>query len=82
MIRSVHLGDSAPQESDVWSDDDRYKMPGDGIVPLREIMRAILDSGYDGVVSDEIWSERYADWSRLRIAETLKAKGDAVLASL
>lgn len=82
VIRSVHLGDSAPQELDVWSDDDRCKMPGDGIVPLRKIMRAILDTGYDDVVSDEIWSARYASWTRLRIAEVLKAKGDAILTSL
>ena len=82
MIPTVHLGDTAPQKFHVWSDDDRYTMPGDGIVPLRKIMRAILDTGYDGVVTDEISPKRYSYWSRLRVAETLKSKGDAVLASI
>ena len=81
MIPTVHLGDTAPRQRDVWSDYDRYTMPGDGIVPLRDIMKAILETGYDDVVTDEIWSARYTYWSRLRIAEALKAKGDTVLAS-
>jgi len=82
LIPTVHLADTAPRQLDAWADEDRYPMPGDGIVPLRELMRAILSTGYDGVVTDEIWAGRYTTWSRLRIAETLKAKGDAILASL
>ena len=82
IIGSVHLGDTALKELDIWADDDRYTMPGDGIVPLKEIMRAILDTGYDGVITDEIYAAKYTSWSRLRLAETLKAKADGVLASL
>ena len=82
MIPTVHLADTGPRRLDAWSDDDRYAMPGDGIVPLRKLMRAILDTGYDGAITDEIYSGRYTSWSRLRIAKTLKVKGDAILASL
>ena len=82
MMPTVHLADTAPRAGDEWSDDDRYAMPGDGIVPMWEIMRAVLDTGYDGVITDEISFQRYADWDRLRVARTLKGKGDAVLASL
>ena len=81
-IPIVHLADTAPKAGDVWSDDDRYTMPGDGVVPVREIMRVILDTGYDGVVSDEISPKQYESWTSVRVAKTLKAKGDAVLASL
>lgn len=82
LIGSVHFGDCGPRELDVWSDDDRYTMPGDGIVPLRRIFNNILMTGYDGVISDELLPPRYTSWSRLRLAETLKAKADSVLASL
>lgn len=82
IIGSVHLGDTAAKNLDTWSDDDRYTMPGDGVAPLKEIMRAILDTGYDGVITDEIYAAKYTSWSRLRLAETLKAKADSVLASL
>jgi sugar phosphate isomerase/epimerase len=81
-IFSVHLADTGPKQLDEWADEDRYPMPGEGIVPVRELMAAILSTGYDGVICDEIWSGRYTTWSRLRIAKTLKAKGDAILASL
>ena len=81
-ISSAHLGDAAARKLDVWSDDDRQLMPGDGIAPLGEIMGAILDTGYDGTIVDEISPAPYRQWSRLRVAETLKAKADAVLATL
>ena len=81
-VPTVHLADTAPKKLDEWADGDRYPMPGDGIVPVRKLMRAILDTGYDGVITDEIWPGRYTSWSRLRIAKTLKSKGDAILASL
>ena len=81
-IPTVHLGDTAPKAGEVWSDDDRYPMPGDGIVPLQQIMRVILDTGYDGVVTDEISPKRYENWDRCRLAKEVNAKGDAVLISL
>ena len=49
-------------------------LPGEGVVPVRGIMRKIWDIGFDGVVTDEMSSQRYSSWSRLRIAETLKAR--------
>lgn len=82
QIRTVHLGDAAAPQLDGWSDEDRTALPGEGVVPLRKIMRKIRDIGFDGVVTDEMSSQRYSSWSRLRIAETLKAKADAVIASL
>ncbi len=81
-ISTVHLGDTAPKEGEVWSDDSRYTMAGDGIVPIRDIMMAILDTGYDGVLTDEMSSKRYSSWDRARIAKEVKAKGDAILSSL
>ena len=81
MIPTVHLGDTAPKEFDAWNDEDRYTMPGDGIVPLRKILKAILATGYGGSISDELWPTRYTSWSKLRLAEILKARADVVLKS-
>ena len=81
IISNFHLGDAGPRKRAEWSDDDRTVMPGDGIVPLKEITGAVLDTGYDGLVSDEVFPTLFSDWSPRRIAATLKAKADAVLAA-
>ena len=82
ILATVHLTDTAPRSGEVWSDEDRYTMPGDGIVPVKQIIHAVLDTGYDRVNTDETSPERYQSRDRARIAKGLKAKGDEVLASL
>ena len=82
LMPSVHLGDCTARKADVWSDLERAPMPGDGIVPLKTIMAAIMATGYDGAISDEVWPEPYSDWDRTRLFSTLKAKGDAILTGL
>ena len=82
VIATFHLGDAAPRQGTEWTDDERVAMPGDGVVPLREIARAVMDTGYGGLVSDEVFPTLYPDWSPQRFAKTLKAKADAVLASV
>ena len=82
IITTFHLGDAGPRQGDQWSDDDRTVMLGEGIVPAREITEAVLDTGYDGLISDEVFPTLFSDWSAERIARTLKAGADAILASL
>lgn len=82
MMPTVHLGDCVAKQGQVWSDNERWPMPGDGIAPLKEIMEAILATGYDGVISDEIWPGVYSDWDWTKLFKTLKEKGDMVLASV
>jgi 2-keto-myo-inositol isomerase len=82
IMPTVHLGDAAARQSSAWSDDDRYVMPGDGVVPLHQIMQAILDTGYDGVITDEVFPKPQGPLDARNIAQVLKAKGDAVLAAV
>ena len=82
IIATFHLGDAAPRLGTKWTDAERVAMPGDGVVPLREIARAVMDTGYGGLVSDEVFPTLYPDWSPQRFTKTLKAKADAVLASV
>ena len=82
MITTFHIGDAEHRQGDGWIDDDRTAFPGDGIVPLGEIARAVVDTGYDGLVSDEVYPRLFSDRSAKRIAATLKSKADAVLDSV
>jgi 4-hydroxyphenylpyruvate dioxygenase len=82
IIATFHLGDAAPRQGPEWTDDERVVMPGDGVVPLRKMITAVLDTGYRGLVSDEVFPTRYPDWSAQRFTRVLKARADAVLASV
>ena len=82
VIATVHLGDALARQGDAWADEDRTAMPGDGIVPIAETMRAVLDTGYAGLISDEVFPDRFGDWGPTRIARTLKGKADSILGSL
>ncbi len=55
FVRYVHIKDS------VWQDGRiRYRMLGEGDLPIREMLQLLVDQGYDGFVSLE-WVKR---WSR------------------
>ena len=84
LMPTVHLGDTAlpPHEDLVWSLYDRWTLPGDGVVPMADILAAVLDMGYRGFFSDEIMPERYFHWDRARLAQAIKDKGDAVMKKL
>ena len=61
-IYGFHLADS-PQT--LRSNEDRF-VPGEGVIPLVEIVSAVLDAGYDGFVdvelmSQELWTHDYDD---------------------
>ncbi len=79
VIATIHLSDAGLPRFDQWSDDERYPMPGDGVIPLRRLVNMILETGYDGVITDEMSSNRYAYLSRLRFAVDLKARGDSII---
>jgi sugar phosphate isomerase/epimerase len=68
------IGEVAPLVSTVqlndWRDPPRSEhdrcLPGDGEIPLREIVSAFIDADYDGyfeisVWSEELWHSNYAD---------------------
>ena len=82
VISLVHLGDCVKKTGCEWCDKDRYPMPGDGIVPIREIMEAILSTGYDGLIADEMWPARYAQQKCDALYRELKGKADQILAAM
>lgn len=71
LIAAVHISDSGERTDRAWRDQDRWPLPGSGILPLREATAAILTSGYDGVWGVEIVSDIYAEWHPFRLATEL-----------
>lgn len=84
VMPTFHMDDAVapPEEYFTWSDHDRYAFPGDGIVPVKDITRAILEVGYKGTITDEVLYYRYTHWDRERLAKSIKEKGDLLLKSL
>ncbi|MFQ6057349.1 MAG: sugar phosphate isomerase/epimerase family protein [Anaerolineae bacterium] len=54
-------------------------LPGEGVIPLRPILRGLRAIGYDGVCSVELFRPEYWEWEPLRLAEEAKRKSEAVL---
>lgn len=73
LIVSVHLGDTLPRAEATWRDADRSALPGDGVLPLPDAIEAIAATGYDGVWSVEMLSERHWEWDpEILAAEILR----------
>jgi len=51
-IYGLHVADSPPA---LRSNEDRF-VPGEGVIPLAEIVGAVLDTGYDGFIDVELMS--------------------------
>jgi 2-keto-myo-inositol isomerase len=52
--------------------------PGEGVIPLQEILGAVRATGWDGVLSVELFREEYWQQDPLAVAREAKAKTVAV----
>jgi len=52
--------------------------PGEGVIPLQDILGAVLATGWDGVLSVELFREEYWQQDPLAVAREAKAKTVAV----
>lgn len=63
----VHLDDAEDRPAAELL--DRHRMlPGDGVFPIREFVRRIQATGYDGVYSLELFRPEYWDWEPFELA--------------
>lgn len=74
----VHINDAEDRPPAELSDAHRL-LPGQGVIPLQEIMAAIRATGWDGVVSVELFRPAYWAWDRLRLAREARAAVEALL---
>ncbi len=62
LILSAHVGDTHARAGPQWRDEDRTALPGEGVLPLRDAIDAILATGYAGTWAVEMKSERHWEW--------------------
>ena len=79
MIYSAHISDTNPKHGEEWHDDDRTALPGEGILPLVEGVKAIQKTGYDGVWSVEMLSRYHWEWDPMKLALDLKRRTEELL---
>jgi len=70
-ILFVHLNDAKARPIEQLGDYDRV-YPGDGVLPVKEVLQALSDISYDGYYSIEIYNEDY--WKEDPKDVALKAK--------
>jgi sugar phosphate isomerase/epimerase len=56
-------------------------MPGDGIIPLEEIINAFLDADYDGYFEIKIWSEELWDSDYFELIRTCRSRLESLCLS-
>jgi len=74
----VHINDAENRPPAELSDAHRL-LPGRGVIPLEEIMAAIVATGWDGVVSVELFRPEYWEWNAPRLAQEAKAAVERLL---
>lgn len=79
LIVSAHIGEATPRKGKEWTDDDRGALPGDGVVPLKEWIAAIRETGYDHVWTLELYSPYHWEWEPSLLARELKRHAEALL---
>jgi 2-keto-myo-inositol isomerase len=74
-----HINDVESMPKDQITDAHRL-FPGDGVIPLKEIIGAVRGIGFDGVTSVEIFRPEYWQRDPLAVAKEAKEKTQRVLA--
>ncbi len=68
-----HINDVEPMPKAEITDANRL-FPGDGVIPLKDIIGAVRGMGYDGIASVEIFRPEYWQRDPLAVAKEAKAK--------
>ncbi|MEW6230828.1 MAG: sugar phosphate isomerase/epimerase [Chloroflexota bacterium] len=74
----LHINDAEDRPKSELTDAHRL-FPGQGVIPLRPIIRALRKVGYDRMASIELFRPEYWQWEPLRVAEMAKARTQEVL---
>ena len=75
-----HINDVEAMPKEKIEDANRL-FPGDGVIPLKEIIGAVRGIGFDGVASIEIFRPEYWKRDPLEVAKEAKVKAEKVLKS-
>ncbi len=78
LISIVHVNDSEDLPLGELTDQNRLYM-GDGVIPLKEIMKILKRKKYCGAISVEIFRQAYWQDNPLKIAQKSKAAYDKIV---
>ncbi|HET6948262.1 MAG TPA: sugar phosphate isomerase/epimerase [bacterium] len=73
----VHLDDAEDRPRGTLQDAHRL-LPGDGVIPLRDLVRRIEDLGYDGPWSIELFRPEYYAWDPVKLARMSRERMEAL----
>ncbi|MBC7083341.1 MAG: sugar phosphate isomerase/epimerase [Firmicutes bacterium] len=73
-----HINDAEPLPKNELQDANRL-LPGDGVIPLREIVARLKHIGYDAVASVELFRPEYWQWDPEVLARTAWEKTRSVI---
>jgi len=73
----VHLDDAEDRPPETLTDAHRL-LPGDGVIPLRELVRQIELLGYVGPWSIELFRPEYYAWDPVHLARVARQKMEAL----
>ncbi len=80
-ILFVHINDAKERPVEQHGDYDRV-FPGDGVLPVKEVLQALRNISYDGFYSIEIYNEDYWKEDPEEIAIKAKEKTENIFAQL
>jgi sugar phosphate isomerase/epimerase len=78
LIVAAQLSDTYHRAGPEWRDGDRSALPGDGVLPLEDALRAVAATGYRGPWTLEMQSPRHWEWEPNDLARTLLDRARAV----
>lgn len=78
-IFMVHIEDVANKPVGTFDSDADRLMPGDGVFPMREFFRALKETGYNDIVSIELFNPDIWEWDPEKAIRISKEKIEKVL---
>ena len=77
-IAHVHFQDVPDIPRELLDQTSRL-IPGDGVSPLRQILRKLSDKGYSGPLSVELFLPKFQQGDPYEVAQVIRSKAEAVM---
>jgi 2-keto-myo-inositol isomerase len=77
-IAHVHFQDVPDTPRELLDQTSRL-IPGDGVSPLRQILRKLADKGYSGPLSVELFLPKFQQGDPYEVAQVIRSKAEAVM---
>ena len=76
-ILHAHLNDTPAMPRELLDMQSRV-VPGDGVAPLAKILRKLVDRGYTGPITVELFWPQFQQADPFTLAKSIKEKSEAI----